>query len=713
MRQQRLRQCKLFRSEALLWCLCAWSATGLSRDGSGIYGREQAAPFSEELGLVAENTAQAAAANGVELSILKDLQIGSFEGGADAVAGGLVQSAWSPSSPTVVGPNERQTRLWALLSNVAAREVPLGALTVTSADPSLAVAHVRWPGGSSPQRASVGTVLKPLVVDVAYECRRSGAVGFTVGYRFADPRLAPVELTLTKECGQRSRVGLCLGTSADQLDSVVRNGVTRWSTESALKRMIPASQNEVELMWTLRATGGQDDTAEQLMAPPRIRVTPLSLKLVPEGPVPPTEAARWRRRLAGKAAQEVNEEKRGIWGLNGAPLKLSGGQQVPEVARVHLVGALQDGGALPAAARLPPGSPPPKLKLELECLRKGAALIEVEVSTFPAYQPYRPAVFSFVKRCGGIMKEGFDVATHMLVPAFVAPNLIKDGVHTTKNGFAGDVGNLDNTFSLYWRLADRSRGPPDAMRVTCDGGMVSSELIPSPAPTRATGGILAGRQDMRFTCSRSGVSWCTLHFAWNLYEGPSLRLRKFCGGARQDIDVFSDMAGAPAVLLQGKEDRAWGINPEVTLPADQDKTTFTVSLDRTLKPGEKLLKVSPPQLRVFNPDVVEALAVGELAAGGEVDGDKDGGSDLQVETKCKKSGTSRIEVTLPISSFEPFKPLNFAFTKRCTVVSYYQQWWIVSLMTFGTLFAFSCLIMTVCVFRFQGQLKEERFLQEP
>jgi hypothetical protein len=316
-------------------------------------------------------------------------------------------------------------------------------------------------------------------------------------------------------------------------------------------------------------------------------------------------------------------------------------------------------------------------------------------------------VLSFVKRCGGVVKEGFDVASHMLVPAFVMPDLIKDGATTSKNGFAGDVKNLQSTFSIYWRLADRSRGPPDTMRVTCDGGIVTSSLLQPPPPTRAAGGILAGRQDVRFSCSRSGVSWCTLHFAWKLYEGPSLRLRKFCGGNRNDVDVFSDMAGAPAVLLQGKENRAWGVNPEVTLPADQDKTIFTVSLDRTLMPGEQILKVAPPQLRVFNPDVVEAVAVGELAGGGQVDGDADGGSDLEVQTKCKKSGNSRIEVTLPISSFEPFKPLNFAFTKRCTVVAYYQQWWIASLITFGTLFSFSCLIMLACVYRFQGKLSDD------
>lgn len=669
---------------ALLWSLCIQSANALARDGSGVVGRGQVAPSA------------------IELSTLQDLQIGSFEGGADVVVGGVVQSAWLPSSPTVVDPSESQTRLWALLSNVAERGVPLGDLTVTSADASVAVANVRWPSGDGPGRSTVGTVLKPLVVDIVYECRRAGAAGITVMYRFADQRLAPVELSLTKECGQHTRVGLCLGSSADQFDDVVRNGVARWSTESAMQRIIPPSQSKVDLVWTLRSTGGKDDTAEQLMTPPHVTVTPISLKLLPEGQLPPAEAQRWQRRLSAKAAQEVSGRRAGRWGLIGAP-KRAGDRQAPEVARVRLIGALQEGGALPAASSLPAGAPPPGLRVEVECVRKGAALIEVEVSPYPAYQPYRPAVLSFVKQCGGIVKEGFDVASHMLVPSFVAPNFIKNGVFS-KDGFMGDVGNLQRTHSVYWRLADRALGPPDAMRLTCDGGFVQSSLLAAPMPTRASGGILAGRQDMSFICSRSGVSWCTLHFGWKLYEGPSLRLRKFCGGTRNDVDVFSDMAGAPAVLLQGKENSAWGIHPEVTLPSDQAKTTFTLSLDRALKPGEQLLKVSPPQIRIFNPEVVEAAVVGELARGGDVNGDQDGGSDLEVETRCKKSGSSRVEVTLPINSFESFKPLNFAFTKQCTVVSYYHQWWIVALLTFGTVFAFSCIVTAVCAYRFQGKL---------
>merc|ERR1719440_522117 len=305
-----------------------------------------------------------------------------------------------------------------------------------------------------PRGTAVGTVLKPLISDIAYECRRAGAVGLTVAYQFLSPNIAPVELSLTKECGQRPRLGLNLGTSASRHSNIVHNGVSRWPTESSMQRIIPASRNTVDLFWTLSSTGGQDDTAGQMIAPPRVTVTPLTLKLVPDGPLPPTEAVRWRRRLAGKAAREVNEQRRGLWGLDAAPASLADGRPIPEVATVRLVGALQEGGALPAAASLSAGTPTPKLRMKMECVRKGAALIEVEIAPFPAYQPYRPTVLSFVKRCGGVVKEGFDVASHMLVPAPVTPNLIKSGIPMTDNNFAGEVQNLQSTFSFYWRLTD-------------------------------------------------------------------------------------------------------------------------------------------------------------------------------------------------------------------------------------------------------------------
>jgi hypothetical protein len=702
----------IFSIHTVILCLWGNLVCGLSRGGSlGWEGEGAVAPAFSENESQDWQSAQAVTSSFAQLATLQDLQIGSFQGGADAVTNGIVQNVWSSASPTVVNPLEGQLRLWAVLSNVASSGVPLAQVTIVSTQPAVATASVQLAGQDPRSRSPViGNVLKPLVADIVFDCRRAGATGFTVVYRFSDVRLAPVELSLTKECGQRGRVGLSLGTSEEKADNVIRNGVSRWPTGTALRRIIPPSQDHIDLFWTLRASGGQDDTASQLLAAPKVNVKTLSFKLVPQGKVPAIEKRRWQRRLTNLAAREEEEKHTGLWGLESANSNRA--QQIGEIARVHFTGALQDGGSLPAAAEIPTGLPPPSVRLEVECLRMGAALIEVEMSPVPAYQPYRPAVFSFVKQCGGAISHGFDVASHMLVPNFVKPNILEDGVPTgaAEGGYAGDADNVKNTFSVYWRLADRSYGPPDATSVACDGGIVASKLLPSPPPNYAAGDIVAGRQDVHLSCSKGGVSWCTLQFAWRLYSGPAVRFRKFCGGTREDVDVFSDMAGAPAVFLQGKSNKAWGLSPEVTLPADQDKTVFTIALDRTLKPGEQVLKVSSPQLRVFRPDVVEAVAGGELLQGGQVDKNIDGGSDLELLTKCKKTGESRIEVTLPIDSSEQYKPLSFAFTKQCSVVSYWQQWWVMSMLSFASIFLFCGCMLTVCAFA--NQKKRPEFLHE-
>jgi hypothetical protein len=331
-------------------------------------------------------------------------------------------------------------------------------------------------------------------------------------------------------------------------------------------------------------------------------------------------------------------------------------------------------------------------------LENGAALIEVEVSAAPAYQPYHPTVLSFIKRCGGVLSQGFDVASHMLTTRFVAPDILRDGVpaDSTSNGFAGDVNNLASSFSVYWRLADGSHGPPAASSVTCEGDVVSASLAQAPSPIAAQG-ILAGRQDVKFQCARSGDSWCTLRFAWQLYEGPSVRFRKFCGGIRNDVQVFSDMANTPAVFLQGRTDKVWGSSPEVTLPAEDEKTIFTIALDKMLVPGEKILKMAPPRIHIFRPDVVEAWTAGDLVNGGEVDKDSEAGLDLEVQTKCKKSGSSRIEVTLPIESIEPFKPLSFTFNKQCNVTPAHHML-VMALLSFLTLLCVSVCVMMVCMY---------------
>jgi len=633
---------------------------------------------------------------------LGDLQIGSFQGGADAVTNGIVQGPWSASAPKVIKADERQTRLWAVVANVATKGVPLATLSVTTAEPDIAVAHLRWTTDASHKKIVIGNVLKPLVVDVVYECRSAGSAGLTVVYRFLDARVAPVELSFTKECGQRARAGLSLGTTVEQPDDVVRNGVSKWAIATAQQRIIPPSQDYIDLFWALQASGGQDDTVSQSMAPPRVRVTPLSLHLEPGKELSVVESHRWHRRLDSLASKELSERHAGRWGLDntqGVSSSSAGGGrgQSPEVARVHITGALQDGGTLPAASEIPNNVLPPGLRLNIECLTMGAALVEVEVSPAPAYQPYRPTMFSFIKRCGGFISHGFDVASHMLTTRFVAADILKDGVPSgsTNDGSAGDVSNVGDSFSAYWRLADARHGPPEASSVTCEGNVVSASLS-RPSPPTSVDGVLAGRQDVELQCARSGNSWCTLRFAWLLYEGPSIRFRKFCGGIRKDVQVFSDMANTPAVFMQGQTDKVWGNDPEVTLPAEDDKTIFTIALDRMLAPGEKLLKMEPPRLHIFRPDVVEAWTSGDLVAGGEIDKDSDGGLDLEVQTKCKKTGTSRIEVTLPIKSIEPFKPLSFAFNKHCSVTTWHEMW-VVALLSFFSMLCVAVCVTLVCV----------------
>lgn len=636
----------------------------------------------------------------VEPSTLGDLQIGSFQGGADVVTNGIVQGPWSQAAPRVVTPNERQTRLWAVVANVATSGVPLMSLSATSAQPDVAVARLRWTTDSTHSKIMIGNVLKPLVVDVVYECHRSGSTAITMVYRFSDARVAPVEISFTKECGQRARAGLSLGTRGDRTDDVVRNGASLWSIATVLQRIIPPSQAYVDLFWALRASGGEDDTAAQSMAAPRVRVTPLSLHVNPAKELPIAESHRWQRRLQGLANRELSERRAGQWGLDDtqgvASNPASGKTQEPEVVRVHIIGALQDGGSLPAVSQIPNNVSPPGFRLNVQCLRMGAALVEVEVSPAPAYQPYRPTIISFVKQCGGVLSQGFDVSSRMLTAKFVEPDILRDGapVDSTNEGFGGEVNNLAGTFSAYWRLADGSHGPPDASTVACEGNVVSAAISHSADPTPDQG-TLSGRQDVKLQCVRSGTSWCTLKFGWQLYEGPSIKFRKQCGGIRKDVQIFSDLANTPAVFLQGQTDSVWGSEPQVTMPSEDDKTIFTIALDKMLAPGEKVLKMEPPRIHIFRPDVVEAWTGGELVDGGEVVKDSDGG-DLEVQTKCKKTGTSRIEVTLPIKSIEPFKPLSFTFNKHCNVTPWHQMW-MMALFPFLGLLCVAVCVTTVCM----------------
>lgn len=666
--------------------LCGRGAAGLARTGAGR--------------LDFENVAAGAAGQ-----TLSGLQIGSFEGGADAVANGVVQPGWLPSQPTEVGPSDTRTRLWTLVAIPGAPAAPLAELSVLSADSSVATARIQRVDGAGAVRGGdvVGGVLEPLVADVVYECHRTGTAPMIVVYRFADARLAPVQLGIAKECAARPRRGLCLGTAADRLDDAVRDGSSRWTAATATQRLLPVSADHVDLQWALRPTGGAEDAAVQLIAPPRAVVTPIAAGGIPAAGPPLAELRRWRRLLLLQAGAEAKHRDQGRWGLPAAAGNEGMAGAAAPLVHVSFTGALAAGGELQTAAEdLPEGVSRPALGVQLECLREGTALVQVEVAPYPPYQPYRPVVLSLVKQCGGIVSGGFDASTQVITPE-ASPDLVRDGAAV---GNLPDVSNLQETAAIYWRDSG-GLGAPSASRVVCNSSIVDATLSSALVAASHGGGVPVGRQDLHFRCSGQGVALCTLRFAWRLFEGPEVQFKKICGGVRDDVDIESDLPDVPLVLLAGQAQRSWWDTeggPQVTLPAEDDKATFTVSLDRELKPDERALEISPPTIRVFRPDVVKAYIMGDMVQGATVASSSDS-VDLQVKMECLSTGDSRIEVALPIGTGSSFKPVNFAFDKRCIIVAYWQQWWFLVVFGFLAVFFLSCTIMLGCVCRFQQQLK--------
>lgn len=659
------------------------------------------------------------------LERLAGLQVGSFEGGADAVEDGVVQPSWSAATPTLVAPEEDRTRLWATIAQLQHKPEPLADVTVSSAEPAIAVARVQHVGGLKP--AAVGSIMNPFVADIVYECQRAGAAAIAVVYRFANAGLAPVELSLTKECGERRREGLCLSSSLLQKCDVVQDGSANWAmTGRSMLHEVPASQDHLKLFWMLRPTNGADDTVSQLIAPPRAVVMPLPNRARKGSLI--EERQREFRRLA---TMESARQKAGWWGLSASD-SIMGLQAVgqggtnrsepgSEILRVTFAGALRDGGVLPASTTQVMGAPP-AIEVGLECTRRGVALVEVEVAPYPAYQPYRPVVMSFLKECGGTLSKNLDAATHTLSSNLVGAaspevlDLVRDGMPLRK-GAMFNVTNVEPEAYVYWRVRDPTLGPPSRSHLSCGGGHVVASLaepfVTSAAPSSEDApATLVGGLKMRFACQAAGEALCTLQFGWSLYQGPAVYFRKSCGGIRRDVDVWTGFAVAPIALLQGRAQTAWDVNPQVTLPAEEERATFTVSLDQQMAPGAEALELSPPQIRVFRPDVLEATIVGSLALGGQVSTTvaSENGADLEVEMHCKKSGDTRIEVTLPLGSkgsTEGFSPLSFAFTKTCNVVSYWQQWWVVALLSFSALCFLSCTVMTAVVLHFQSKFKTD------
>jgi hypothetical protein len=536
----------------------------------------------------------------------------------------------------------------------------------------------------------VGTAMQPLVADMVYTCQRAGAALLTVSLHFAVPGIAPVEFSAQKECAARPRQGLNLGTSTDQADDVIRDGTSLWSIATATQRLIPYTTQNIQLFWALRPTGGVDDTASQLLAPLRARVTPLSKTGAAQGATPVAEVRRWRRALLLQSGTEKKQRAQGLWGMENQ-------NNDDSLLKVHFRGELGNGGQLQT---VPAGSPeaPPSLSVELECLHAGTALVELEVSTAPAYQPYRPAVIAFLKQCGGLHRDGFDVSTHAFAAGDVG-NLVHNGKPIGK---LPDLGNTLFGGALYWRDTNPTLDSPK-VTLSCTHDLVKTNMFDAVAAAHDT--VPTGRKDISMQCLRDGTADCTLSFSWHTYDNADLHFRKVCGGVRTDVDVQSDLPNAPLVLLAGKAEPAWSLDPQVTLPPEEDKTTFTISLDKALKPGGEALKLAPPQVRVFRPDVCKAFIIGEMVDGGEVEAED--GSDVELQMECLTTGTSRIEVTLPIASTDEFNPLTFAFVKKCIVVSYWQQWWFLSVMCFVGVFLLSCTVLLGCVCKFQKGLSEE------
>jgi hypothetical protein len=331
-------------------------------------------------------------------------------------------------------------------------------------------------------------------------------------------------------------------------------------------------------------------------------------------------------------------------------------------------------------------------------MHAGTALVEIEVATSPSYQPYRPATVAFLKQCGGLYRQGFDVSTHAFAEGGVG-NLVHDGKVLGK---LPDLGNTLFGGALYWRDSNPSLDSPK-VTLSCTKNLVKASM--ADAIAASTDNLPTGRKDISMMCLRDGTADCTLSFGWQTYDNAELHFRKICGGIRKDVDVQSDLPDAPLVLLAGKAEPAWSLDPQVTLPPEEEKTTFTVSLDKALRPGSEALKLAPPQVKVFRPDVCKAFIVGDMVEGGEVAAED--GSDIELQMECLTTGTSRIEVTLPLASSDDFSPLTFAFVKKCIVISYWQQWWFLSVMCFIGVFLLSCTVLLGCVCKFQHGLKAE------
>lgn len=666
---------------------------------------------------------------------LQGLQIGSFSGGADVAAGGRVQPGWLKGSPASIAPTEVRTRLWAQVPlSAAGISLPLQQVAVASDNPSVATAFVR---ASS---TVIGTFLQPFVSDVIYQCHRAGTVGMTASLIFPYSWLAPVQLNLAKVCSARARTGLCLGTSLEQLDDVVHNGVSRWTAPTAWQRLLPSGTQRITLFLALRSSSSSDDSTAQDVARPRVLVTSLAGRS--HGVDWATLVHCWQQQLLEHEGKEKTWQRAGSWGLlkpdrtaRGAwGSNASGCAALPRprrVLRVHVTGPFSKGGTLHKTTGR---SPPSPLEVELECLSQGAALVEIEVASLPAYQPYRPAVFSFVKLCGDMKDEGFDLAAlpfgQLQQSGQQAMSLLSGGGSSISDGASPPVGyivhdgaltgqlptvgNIQDATVVHWRSRRSNLGHPDASRLDCSSDIVKAWLVP-PKDRRVGGRGALGSLEMRFACARPGVARCTLQFGWRLHKGPTMRFKKVCGGRRSDVRIESDWPGASLVLQKGLTlpswlSQSWLSQTLVELPPDEDRLMFTISLDKELQPGEQTLKLLHPNIRLSNPYMLEAIVSSDIVDGKEIRTKIDG-AEMEVGLRCRDVGTSQVAITLPYAgSASLFKPLSFTFAKRCdrAHVTGGPPTAGIVLGTFSLLFVSSFMAIMMCIRSSQAKIDRER-----
>jgi len=400
-----------------------------------------------------------------------------------------------------------------------------------------------------------------------------------------------------------------------------------------------------------------------------------------------------------QARSEARQRRGGSWSLLDTSLlsgagrdavnSLGGQLAAQDVLRVHVAGTARNGSTLTETDQT---GDLPSFRVEFECLRNGAALVEVEVAPCPAYQPYRPLVASFVKHCAVSSNNGFDLSTEELSPdgGAAQADLVADG---TLLRSLGTVGNLKDSVTLFWRSRELGLGPPDSCELTCDENITASM---ARTVVESTGkASIMGRQELEFGCLATGVAHCSLEFGWRgRKKGRTLEFSKACGG---ELD-FIVKANHPEIFLQGHH----GLDREATIHAWK-AARFTLSLNPAHWMGAtEDIHLGHPVINSTHPEIL-------LASLGSTVGSKLSAEttvDLEVNMRCVKTGHAPVEVTMPVLAQKTlFLPVKFSFVKTC--VRSDTEDWAVPIGVYAVAF-FVSLILTVVLRIFVQRKLDDR-----